>query len=185
MFKSNVVPVGEDQVQHIEIARDIADAFNRQYGEILTLPEALAQPAVPGIDGRKMSKSYDNTIPLFASQSQMKKRVMRIVTDSKKPEDPKNPLECNIFALYQHFASPEQLEQTKKKYLEGGLAYGELKKELLAMIEAEVAPKREKYEELISDTDRLDAILMEGAEKARKRARALLEKVRLAVVGRA
>jgi tryptophanyl-tRNA synthetase len=122
---------------------------------------------VPGIDGRKMSKSYDNTIPIFATEKQLRKRVMKIVTDSKRPEDPKDPEQDNVFALLKFFASPDRLEEIRQLYLQGGAAYGTLKKELAGLILDHFADARARFDQLIADKDNLDRILLEGAEKAR------------------
>lgn len=181
LFCTDVVPVGLDQKQHIEIARDVAAAFNANYGDVLTLPEALIQPevaAVPGLDGRKMSKSYHNTIEVFAPPEVLRKQVMRIVTDSKRPEDPKNPDECNIFAIYRHFASPDAIERTRQRYLQGGLAYGELKQELFELLDERFCEPRERYNQLMADPGRIDRILLGGAEKARTIAIPMMQKVR-------
>ena len=171
LYGSDVVPVGLDQKQHIEITRDIAEAFNRTYGDILKVPEGLIQESVmkvPGIDGRKMSKSYDNTIPIFAPEKELRKQVMRIVTDSKRPEDPKDPEEDNLFSLLQFFASPGRLEEIRQLYVHGGAAYGSLKKELADLILEHFAEARVKFEDLIADRAYLDRILLEGAAKARE-----------------
>lgn len=171
LYGSDVVPVGLDQKQHIEITRDIAEAFNRNYGNVLKVPEGLIQESVmtiPGIDGRKMSKSYDNTIPIFASEKQLRKRIMRIVTDSKHPEDPKNPEEDNVFALLKFFASTERLEEIRQLYLGGGAAYGALKKELADLVLDHFAKARQRFNTLIVDKTYLDEILLEGAAKARE-----------------
>jgi tryptophanyl-tRNA synthetase len=184
MYGSDVVPVGLDQKQHIEITRDIAEAFNRTYGEVLKVPEGLIQESVmkvPGIDGRKMSKSYDNTIPIFAPEKQLRKQVMRIVTDSKRPEDPKDPEACNVFALLKFFAPPERLEEIRQLYLHGGAAYGSLKKELAQLILDHFAEAREKFDALIQDKDHLDKILAEGAQKARDIGRPYLMAARKAI----
>jgi len=170
LYGSDVVPVGLDQKQHIEITRDIAEAFNRTYGEILNVPEGLIQESVmkvPGIDGRKMSKSYDNTIPIFAPEKQLRKRVMRIVTDSKRPEDPKNPEEDNLFALLKFFTSSDRLDEIRDLYLHGGAAYGALKKELANSILGHFSLARAQFNDLIEDKAYLDKVLLEGAAKAR------------------
>ncbi|MDY6846881.1 MAG: tryptophan--tRNA ligase [Chloroflexota bacterium] len=170
LYGSDVVPVGLDQKQHIEITRDIAEAFNRTYGEILNVPEGLIQESVmrvPGIDGRKMSKSHDNTIPIFAPEKQLRKRVMRIVTDSKRPEDPKNPEEDNLFALLKFFTRPDRLDEIRDLYLHGGAAYGALKKELADSILDHFSVARAKFNDLVEDKTYLDKILLEGAAKAR------------------
>lgn len=170
LYGSDVVPVGLDQKQHIEITRDIAEAFNRTYGNVLKVPEGLIQEEVmkvPGIDGRKMSKSYDNTIPIFAPEKELRKRVMRIVTDSKAPEDPKDPEEDNLFNLLRFFASPGRLEEIRNLYLFGGAAYGTLKKELAELILNHFSQPRKRFDELINDKAYLDQVLLEGAAKAR------------------
>ncbi len=184
MYGADVVPVGLDQKQHIEITRDIAEAFNRTYGDILKVPEGLIQESVmkvPGIDGRKMSKSYDNTIPIFAPEKQLRKQVMRIVTDSKRPEDPKDPESCNVFALLKFFAPPDRLEEISQLYLHGGAAYGSLKKELAQLILDHFAEARERFEALIQNRDQLDRILAEGAQKARDIGRPYLMAARKAI----
>ena len=183
LYGSAVVPVGLDQKQHIEITRDIAEAFNRTYGEVLTVPEGIIQESVkkvPGLDGRKMSKSYDNVIPIFATEKQVRKQVMRIVTDSKRPEDPKEPEGDNLFSLLQFFATPDRLEEIRQLYINGGAAYGDLKKELASLILAEFEEPREKFNALIADKAGLDRILNEGAEKARAIAKPILAKARKA-----
>ncbi len=183
LYGSDVVPVGLDQKQHIEITRDIAEAFNRTYGEILKVPEGVIQESVmkvPGIDGRKMSKSYNNTIPIFAPEKQLRKQVMRIVTDSKRPEDPKDPDNCNVFALLQFFASAERLEEIRNLYLHGGAAYGSLKKELAQLILDHFATARERFDDLMGDKDYLHRVLAEGAEKAREIGKPILQAARKA-----
>jgi tryptophanyl-tRNA synthetase len=184
LYNSDVVPVGLDQKQHIEITRDIADAFNRTYGRILKLPEGIIQEdvqSIPGIDGRKMSKSYDNTIPIFAPEKQLRKQVMRIVTDSKTPDEPKNPDTCNLYGIYRYFASPARLAEVRQRYLEGSLGYGELKLELADLIMAYFAEAREKYSQLIDDRTYLDAIMANGAEKARSIAKPILARTKKAI----
>jgi tryptophanyl-tRNA synthetase len=183
LYGSDVVPVGLDQKQHIEITRDIAEAFNRTYGMVLKVPQGLIQESVmkvPGIDGRKMSKSYDNTIPIFAPEKELRKRVMRIVTDSKRPEDPKDPGNDNLFALLQFFASQKRLEEIRNLYLNGGAAYGELKKELAELILSHFAEAREKFNGLIDDKPYLDRILLDGAKKAREMGKPYLTAARKA-----
>ncbi len=183
LYGSDVVPVGLDQKQHIEITRDIAEAFNRTYGDVLKVPEGLIQESVmkvPGIDGRKMSKSYDNTIPIFAPEKKLRKQVMRIVTDSKRPEDPKDPDDDNLFALLRFFASPERLEEIRELYVGGGAAYGELKKELASLILEHFADARVKFDNLIQNKDYLDKVLLEGAQKARAMGKPYLQAARKA-----
>ena len=184
LFGTHFVPVGLDQQQHLEITRDVALTFNKNYGDVLTIPEAVIREEVmtiPGIDGRKMSKSYNNVIPIFAPSDQVLKPVKRIVTDSKRPEEPKDPDECNIFAIYQHFASMDAVAEKRKLYLEGGLAYGAMKEELFELLEVTFSDKRDRYNALMDNLDELDKILETGAEKARDIARPILTKVRKAV----
>lgn len=183
LYGSDVVPVGLDQKQHIEITRDIAEAFNRTYGPVLKVPEGIFQEKVmkvPGIDGRKMSKSYNNTLPIFAPEKEIRKQVMRIVTDSKRPEDPKDPDEDNLYALLQFFASPDRLHQIRELYVNGGAAYGELKKELADLILAHFADAREKFNALMADRSHIDQVLLEGAQKARQIGAPYLEAVKKA-----
>ena len=184
LFGTHFVPVGLDQQQHLEITRDVALTFNKNYGNVLTIPEAVIRKEVmtiPGIDGRKMSKSYNNVIPIFAPPDQVLKPVKRIVTDSKRPEEPKDPDECNIFAIYRHLADVDTVDAKRKLYLEGGLAYGAMKEELFELLEATFSDKRDRYNALMDNLDELDKILEKGAEKARDIARPILAKVRKAV----
>ena len=181
LYGSHVVPVGQDQKQHVEIARDIAVAINNNYGNILTQPQPLIQDAamiIPGSDGRKMSKNYKNTIDLFADAKTRRKQVMGIVTDSKKPEEPKNPDECNVFAIYKYFATRDAIENKRKLYLSGGLAYSDIKKELFDLLEAQFGKSRDTYLDLVRDHTHLDAILSQGAEKARSIAGPIMEQLR-------
>jgi tryptophanyl-tRNA synthetase len=183
LYGSDVVPVGLDQKQHIEITRDIAEAFNRAYGDVLKVPEGLIQESVmkvPGIDGRKMSKSYDNTLPIFAPEKKLRKQVMQIVTDSKRPEDPKNPEGDTLFTLLNFFANPERLAEIKGLYLNGGAAYGSLKKELASLILDHFSEARQRFNALIEDRAYLDKILLEGAEKARQMGKPYLNAARKA-----
>jgi tryptophanyl-tRNA synthetase len=184
LYGSDVVPVGPDQKQHIEITRDIAENFNRTYGKTLKLPDGLYTKDlvdVPGIDGRKMSKSYGNTIPIFADEKTMRKQVMRIVTDSRTPEEPKNPDGDNLFQIFQLFATPERAEQVRRHYLAGGLGYGTLKQELSETILAYFGDARKKFNDYMQDTSTLDAILARGAVKARDIAIPVLKRMRKAV----
>lgn len=184
LFDTNFVPVGLDQKQHIEIARDIAQAINNTYGDVLTLPEAVIREEVmtiPGLDGRKMSKSYDNVIPIFAPSKQLRKSVMRIVTDSLRPEDPKDPETDNVFAIYKHFAPPEDVARVRKGYLEGGLAYSQIKNELYELLEAEFSGARERYQQFMQDWGYLEEVLLKGAEKARRMSIPKIAKVRAAI----
>lgn len=184
LFGTHVVPVGLDQQQHLEITRDVALTFNGNYGNVLTIPEAVIRKEVmtiPGIDGRKMSKSYNNIIPIFASPNQVLKPVKRILTDSKRPEDPKDPEECHIFSIYRHFADADAVAAKRELYLEGGLAYGAMKQELFELLEATFSDKRDRYNALMDNTDELDKILEKGAEKARAIASPIMAKVRKVV----
>jgi tryptophanyl-tRNA synthetase len=184
LYGSHYVPVGLDQKQHIEIARDIAAAFNSTYGDILVLPEGVIREEVmtiPGLDGRKMSKSYDNVIPIFAAPNTMRKSVMRIVTDSRRPEEPKDPEQDNVFNIYRHFVPEEEAERMRQRYIQGGLAYSEIKQGLFELLEDNFSQAREKYEDLMKDWGYLDRVLLEGAEKARDIGKPMMEEVRKAV----
>jgi tryptophanyl-tRNA synthetase len=184
LFRSNVVPVGLDQKQHVEIARDIALTFNQEYKKLLTLPEPLIREdvmTVPGLDGRKMSKNYGNTIPIFLPPEELRKRVMRIVTDSKQPSEPKDPEKCNIFAIYRNFASPEALSTTRSEYERGGKSYSEMKQQLFELLEATFAEARLKYNELMNNKPYVDQLLLQGAEKARAIAVPLMQQIRAGI----
>ena len=178
---AQLVPVGADNRQHIEVARDIATAFNTTYGEVFTLPDAVVSgPAmlVPGIDGRKMSKSYGNVIPILAPPQELRKRVARIVTDSRTPREPKDPGTCNVFAIYKHFASDHDNAAVATRYREGGIGYGEVKALLADALELAFADARARYEDVINDGTAIAQILDSGAERARPRAREMLARVR-------
>ncbi len=184
LYGSHVVPVGLDQQQHLEITRDVAILFNKTYREVLVVPEAVIRKEVmtiTGLDGRKMSKSYNNVIPIFAPSSQVRKQVMRIVTDSKRPEESKDPDECNVFAIYQHFADDDAVAAKRQLYHDGGLAYGDMKKELFELLETTFSAQREEYNVLMESRDELDKVLEKGAEKARDIAIPIMTKVRKAV----
>jgi len=182
IYRSNVVPVGEDQVQHIEITRDIAEKFNRIYGEVFPLPDHRLEEGakVPGVDGQKMSKSYGNTIEIFAEGKPLKKSVMGIVTDSTPVEAPKNPENCTVFTLYKLFATADEQQELATRYRAGGMGYGEAKTMLLGKIDGCFAPFREKRKQLASNPADVEEILREGAKKARTEARATMELVRAA-----
>ncbi|MGM0508827.1 MAG: tryptophan--tRNA ligase [Fusobacteriota bacterium] len=170
MYDPDIVPVGKDQKQHVEITRDIATKFNNEYSEIFKLPESKIMESlavVPGTDGQKMSKSYNNTINMFASKKKLKKQVMGIVTDSTPLDEPKDPDNCNVFALYKLFSSKEKQEEMRKNYLAGGYGYGHAKKELLNAILEYFKPYREKRKELENNLDYVYDILDQGAKKAR------------------
>ena len=184
IFNSNLVPVGADQKQHIEVTRDIAGYFNNTYGETFELPdehiiESVA--VVPGVDGRKMSKSYGNTIEIIESPNTLKKKVMRIVTDSTPVEEPKDPDKCNVFALLKLVASPEELAQWDKKYREGGMGYGEAKKRLVELLLEYFEPYRQKRAELENNKDHVKQVLENGAKRAKAVASETLAKARKAV----
>ena len=188
LYQADSIPVGADQKQHVEFARDIAGSFNHTYGrEILTMPEPIIPEtanAVPGFDGRKMSKSYNNTIPIFAESNALKKLCMKIVTDSARPEDPKNPDESAIFQLYLSFASDAQIADMRAAFEQGGLSYGDAKTMLFEAIDAKLEEPRARYKDLMANPKQLDEILEQGAEKARFSARKTLEKVSKAMLGR-
>jgi len=184
IFKSQLVPVGADQKQHIEVTRDIAQRFNNAYGEIFPLPadhiiESVA--VVPGIDGRKMSKSYDNTIEIFEPESSVKKKVMQIVTDSTPVDAAKDPDKCNVFALLGLVASPQELSEWQDRYHKGGTGYGEAKKRLVELLCEFFRPYRKKRQELENNPDSVEKVLLNGAARARKIARETLNEVRKAV----
>ncbi len=183
IYRSTLVPVGKDQVQHVEITQDIAGKFNRTYAEIFPIPEYKLdkESKVPGIDGQKMSKSYGNTLEIFAEGKTLEKKVMSIITDSTPVPDSKDPLRCNVFALYSLFASTEEKKALEEKYLAGGMGYGEAKKLLLAKINAHFEPARIKRKDLIANKGFVEDILKEGAKKARAEARVTIDLVREAV----
>jgi tryptophanyl-tRNA synthetase len=171
LFDSDVVPVGKDQVQHIEMAQDIAQAVNFNYKkEVLKVPRAAVQDevaVVPGLDGRKMSKSYGNVIPLFAPEKELRKLVMRIVTNSQGVDEPKDPGASQIYQLYKLFAPPEEQAALAARYRAGGMGWGEAKEELFRAANRTLGPLRERFEAIMADREKLDAVLEQGAEKAR------------------
>ncbi|MEK6626973.1 MAG: tryptophan--tRNA ligase [Bdellovibrionota bacterium] len=182
LLQSDVVPVGPDQLQHLEIAREIAQSFNFVYGDLLKLPKAVEQsvPLIPGLDGRKMSKSYQNTIPLFASEKDLRKLINKIKTDSLPPETPKNPDESLIFTLYKFFATPEEIDNLKAWYLKG-IGWGDAKSQLFEAINRELQLPRQRYQELIANKVEINRILKEGAERVRPQAQALLKIIKKAI----
>ncbi|WP_421956287.1 tryptophan--tRNA ligase [Polaromonas sp.] len=183
MFKAHKVPVGRDQIQHIEMARDMAQRFNHLYGEHLVLPEALIEESVatlPGLDGRKMSKSYDNTIPLFSSREQLKKLIAGIVTDSRAPGEAKEVEGSALFQIYQAFASEAETAAMRQAYADG-IGWGDAKTRLFERIDQDIAPMREQYHALINDPAKIEAILLAGADKARRLATPLMRELRQAV----
>jgi tryptophanyl-tRNA synthetase len=182
-FKAQKVPVGRDQIQHIEMARDFGQRFNHLYGEHLVLPEAVIEEQVatlPGLDGRKMSKSYDNTIPLFAPPAQLKKLIASIVTDSRAPGEAKDPDASHLFTLYRAFATEAQAAEMHAA-LRGGLAWGEAKQALFELLDGHLAPMRERYEALMAKPAEIEATLQAGAAKARAIATPLVRDLRAAV----
>ncbi|MFO7286544.1 MAG: tryptophan--tRNA ligase [Gammaproteobacteria bacterium] len=183
MFKTNKVPVGSDQIQHVEMARDIAQRFNHHYGELFVLPEAVVEEhtaILPGLDGRKMSKSYNNTIPLFAPRDELRKLIMKIKTNSQPPGEPKNPDESALFAIYRAFATPEETAAIRARYAEG-IGWGEMKQILFEYIDAHLADARAEYERLIASPEEVERVLRKGAEKARAVSRPFLDEIRYAV----
>ena len=183
MFNAHEVPVGRDQIQHVEMTRDIAQRFNHRFKELFVLPEAKVDDNVEllvGLDGRKMSKSYGNTIPLFESEKKLQKAVNKIITTLKEPGEPKTPDESPLFDIYKAFATPAETAEFTQM-LADGLAWGEAKKLLSAKLNEELAPKRERFHELTAQPAQIEDILQAGAAKARKQARELLDQVRDAV----
>ena len=181
IYDSNYVPVGQDQRQHLEITRDIASRFNRIYGDSFVIPEAIIEKEVstiPGMDGRKMSKSYSNIIPLLAPEKLFRKAVMKITTDSKGVDDPKDPDSCSIFAIYKCFASKEEQESLAERYRSGGMGYGEAKQLCFEKVNAELKQPREIYEQIRKDKKKLNGILESGRDKARTIARNVTDRVR-------
>jgi tryptophanyl-tRNA synthetase len=173
LYQSQVVPVGKDQKQHVEVARDIAIRFNNTYGETFVIPEpeiSETTAIVPGLDGQKMSKSYDNTIPIFLDEKALRKRVMAIQTDATPVEAPKDLDRCNLYALLKLFAPPEKMREVHELYVNGGAAYGYLKQDLFELINDYFAGARKRKKELLDNPDYLRQILANGAEKARAKA---------------
>jgi tryptophanyl-tRNA synthetase len=183
IVRSQFVPVGRDQVQHLEMTRDMAGYFNTNFGvEVFPQPRELLSeaPVVPGTDGRKMSKSYGNTIEIFAEGKPLRTSVSGIVTDSSTPADPKDPEKSNLYALYCLFATPAERDAMATRYRAGGLGYGDVKKELLAKIDAHFAPAREKRKELAARPDYIEDVLRDGAKRARAEAQQTMVLVRSA-----
>ena len=180
IYRSTVVPVGEDQVQHLEMTRDMALAFNGAYGEIFPLPTVRldAGAKVPGLDGQKMSKSYGNTIEIFEEGKRLRKRVMSIVTDSTPLEEPKDPDACHVFSLFQLFAGEAEQEELRDKYRTPGFGYGNAKQILFEKMEAYFAPYREERKRLENDIDYVEDVLAEGGAKARAEAQITMRLVR-------
>lgn len=186
LYNSDLVPVGADQKQHVEFARDIAEYFNHTYGQVFKLPEPIIGEdtgIIPGLDGRKMSKSYDNVIPLFAPESELKKKIMRIITDSKLPEEPKDPETSTIFQLYKQFATEKETEEFRQMFIAGGMGYGTAKTILFDKINGCLCKARAEYERLLSNPSEIDSVLKDGAQKAGAVAENTFEKVRKAMLG--
>ncbi|MFL0796476.1 MAG: tryptophan--tRNA ligase [Cellvibrionaceae bacterium] len=183
MFNGTKVPVGRDQIQHIEMARDIAQRFNHHFGDHFTMPEAVVDDNVAvlqGLDGRKMSKSYNNTIPLFLPEKKLKKHINKIKTNLLEPGEPKDPDTSTVFQVWQAFATAEQTADMRKAFAEG-IAWGEAKKQLFELINEQLKEPRERYEELMADGQQMERLLLEGAEKARAYATPFLKELRQAV----
>ncbi|MGL4209597.1 MAG: tryptophan--tRNA ligase, partial [Candidatus Adiutrix sp.] len=181
LYQAHLVPVGRDQKQHVEVARDIAGSFNHTYGETFVLPEPVIDEqlaTIPGVDGQKMSKSYQNTIDIFLSKEELQKKVMAIITDTRGVNEVKDSANCTLFKLYSLFASSEQLAEMTERYNKPGLKYVEVKKELLEMIWNFFAPHREKRAELVKSPNLIYDIMKSGAQKARKVAEITMEDAR-------
>ena len=181
LYQAEIVPVGKDQKQHLEVARDIGIRFNHVFGETFVIPEPAIEESVatvPGLDGQKMSKSYGNTIPIFLEGKELKKGVMAIQTDSTPVEEPKDPDACNLYNIFKLFAPVDRLAEVRKLYVEGGAAYGYIKQELVDLIEDYFKDAREKRAELLQDKESLKKILAQGAHKAREKAAPTLDLVR-------
>ena len=186
LYNSDIVPVGADQKQHVEFARDIAGYFNHIYGETFKLPTPVIgreTGLIPGLDGRKMSKSYDNTIPLMAPEKELKKKIMRIITDSKTPEEAKDPDESTIYQLYKHFASETEVAEFAEMFRAGGMGYGTAKTILFEKINSVLSDARMEYERLMANTDEIEQILKRGAERAKPVAMETMSRVRKAMLG--
>ena len=183
MFKATKVPVGRDQKQHVEMARDVAQRFNHHYGDVLVLPDPVIgdnTAVLSGLDGRKMSKSYNNTIPLFAPEKRLRKLIMKIKTNSLEPGEPKDPADSTLFDIYKAFASSDETAEITKRY-ENGIAWGEMKQVLFEYINEHIKPARDEYERLIADPAMVEAALRRGAERARETAVPYLDEIRRAV----
>ena len=183
MFNAQHIPVGRDQIQHVEMARDIAQRFNHNFAELFTLPEAQVADKVAvlqGLDGRKMSKSYNNTIPLFLPEKQLRKAINKIKTNLLEPGDPKDPGDSTVFQIWAAFASPGETARMRDAFADG-IAWGEAKKQLFELINTELAGARQEYQRLMSDPGHIESVLQRGAERAREYSTALMADVREAV----
>jgi len=183
MFKATKVPVGRDQKQHVEMARDVAQRFNHHYGDVLVLPEPIIDDAtavLSGLDGRKMSKSYNNAIPLFAAEKQLRKLIMKIKTNSLEPGEPKDVEDSTLFEMYKAFATSEETAEVEQLYKEG-IAWGAMKQKLFEYINEHIAPARAEYDRLIKDPAIVEAELQKGAARARETAAPYMQKIRNAI----
>lgn len=183
MFNASQVPVGKDQIQHVEMARDIAARFNHHFGDVFVLPDAVVEDSVAvlqGLDGRKMSKSYNNTIPLFLPEKQLRKHINKIKTNLLEPGEPKDPDDSTVFQVWQAFATPEQTRYMRDQFA-AGIAWGEAKKQLFELVNNELADAREKYQALMEDSETIERVLQEGAGKARSYSVPLLKKIKKAI----
>ncbi len=181
LYDANFVPVGKDQKQHLEMTRDIASYFNNQYGETFVMPEAKIDDhimTIPGTDGQKMSKSYGNTIDIFQPEKKLRKNIMSIITDSTPMEEPKNPDTCNVFALYQLLATPDQTDAMRANYLGGNYGYGHAKQALFEVVMDQFKTEREAFDQLMNDPSEIERLLAEGEKKASTIAKEVLERVR-------
>src|SRR6266540_6935094 len=184
IYDSDVVPVGKDQKQHIEMTRDLAVKMNETFGQIFKLPEARIQPAtetVPGIDGQKMSKSYGNNIDIFGDEKETRKRIMSIVTDSTPVEAPKDPSKSTIFQLYSLFASKSEIAEMREQFQKGGAGYGDFKKQVFEKLWDYFAPMRKRREEILADKSYIDNVLARGAKRANEVADVVMKRVRAAI----
>jgi tryptophanyl-tRNA synthetase len=180
MFKASQVPVGKDQIQHLEMARDIAMRFNHTYGSTFVLPEAVTDDktaVLQGLDGRKMSKSYNNTIPLFVPEKKLRKLIMKIKTNSQPPEEPKDPGSCTLFQIFQAFAEPDETRALRERY-QKGIAWGEMKQYLFEYLNDHLKGPRERYNELLEHPGQIEQVLQEGAHKAREFSKPFLKHIR-------
>ena len=183
MFKSSKVPVGRDQKQHVEMARDVAQRFNHHYGDLFVLPEPVIDDStavLAGLDGRKMSKSYNNTIPLFADEKRLRKLIMKIKTNSLEPGEPKDPSDSTLFDMYRAFATEQETDEIRRRYAEG-IAWGEMKQVLFEYINEHIKPARDEYDRLIADPGAVEAELRKGAGKARAVSAPFLDEIRRAI----
>ncbi len=183
IHRADLVPVGRDQRQHIEMTRDIAQAFNAVYGDVLAVPDGVTDPAVatiPGTDGRKMSKSYDNVVPILADRDEVTRRVMAIRTDSRRPDEPKDPATCNVFALYRHLARSDEVDSLAAAYRQGGVGYRQAKDLVVDAHQRRFAEPTARFVELRADERRLRTLLAAGADAARGSARPTVHAARLA-----